>query len=170
VTLGLAALIVSGLTLVWTAAWSVYTHRRATRPRVTVRASWGFPTYDLPGGRVHIGERTFTITATNTGQAAVTISGCKFLVRGTPRGTSVVPIDWVAQTPGNLPVRLDPGDPWTGMVDVASVKASLDRHYGPRDHWHVRPVLSDSADRTYRTRIARSRWKRFWPTRSMKLD
>jgi hypothetical protein len=49
-SLGLVALIVSALTLAWTVGWSVYTHRPATRPNITLRASWGIPVYDLPGG------------------------------------------------------------------------------------------------------------------------
>ncbi len=48
--LAVAALIVSGATLLWTIGWSVYTNRQATKPHVIVRQSLGFTTYGPHAG------------------------------------------------------------------------------------------------------------------------
>jgi hypothetical protein len=160
--MALAAIIISAVTLAWTIAWAIYSNRRATTPRISTRAAWSYPVYDL-GGRSHLGDAAFSITATNTGPVAVTISAVKFFIRGVGKDRSVVPVDWVAQTPHSLPLVLNPGDHWTGLVHVGSVKASLDRNLGPRRRWQVRPVVSDTADRRYDAVIFRTGWRRLMP-------
>jgi hypothetical protein len=162
-TLPLAAIVISGLALAWTIVWSIYSHRRTSRPSISARAAWTYPVYDLPSGGSQLGDATVGITATNNGPMPVTISTAKFLIRGIGKGTSVVPMEWVAQTPRDLPVRLQPGDHWTGLAHADSVKASIDRHLGPRRRWRVRPVVADTADRTYRAVIYRRGWRRFTP-------
>jgi hypothetical protein len=116
-----------------------------------------------------VGEVTIMLTATNSGQVPVTLSGCKLFIRGQPEETSVAPIDWVAQAPSRLPIRLDPGGHWTGMIAADPVKQSLDRHFGPREHWEVRAALWDTAGRTYRPARSRKGWRRLWPSPWMKL-
>jgi hypothetical protein len=160
-TLAVAAIVISALTFLWTVGWSVYTYRRATRPSLTVQATWGAA---VLGGQVS--NMAFNITATNTGQAAVALTSAKLLIREAPKGTSVAPIDWIVQTPASLPIRLEPGGHWNGLLDAASVKATLDRHQGHRGRWHVCPVLSDSAGRTYRADVS---GRRLLPSRWMEL-
>jgi hypothetical protein len=169
-TIALAAIIISAVALAWTAVWSIYTYRRGTKPSISARAAWSYPVYDLPGGRHHLGDATVSINATNTGPVAVTISGVKFFIRGKSKATSVVPIDWVVQSPRSLPVLLNPGDHWSGLVHAGSVKASIDRSLGPRRRWHVSPVVSDTADRRYRAVIYRFGWRRFLPGRRRWLE
>jgi hypothetical protein len=43
------------------------------------------------------------------------------------------------------------------------VKASIDQRLGARHCWRVSPVVSDTADRTYRAVIFRVGWRRFMP-------
>lgn len=169
--MALVAIVISAVALAWTIAWAIYSNRRATAPRISTRAAWSLPVYDV-GGRSQLGDPAFTITATNTGPVAVTISNLKFLIRGVGRDTSVVPIDWMVQTPRSLPLVLNPGDHWTGLVHAGSVKESLDQNLGPRRRWRVRPVVSDTADRRYDTVVYRVGWRRFVPgaRRWLELD
>jgi hypothetical protein len=160
--MALAALVISAIALAWTIAWSIYSHRRATTPRIAARAAWSYPVYDM-GGRSRVGDAAFSITATNTGPVAVTISNVKFFIRGVGKDKSVVPIDWVAQSPRNLPLVLNPGDHWSGLVDAGAVKASLDRNLGRRQRWQVRPIVSDAAERRYDAVVYRIGWRRFMP-------
>jgi hypothetical protein len=166
------AIIISAAALVWTVGWSIYCYRRANKPRVSTRAAQSFPVYDLPDGGKQLGDATISLTATNTGPQAVTISSVKFIVRGGPKGAAVVPLDWVAETPRELPVRLQPGDHWIGLAHARSVKASIDSHLGPRERWYVSPVVTDTADRKYRAVIYRIGWRRFLPAarRWLELD
>ena len=157
------AIFISAAALLWTVGWSIYCYRRAHSPRISARAAWSFPVYDLPDGRTRLGDATVSLTATNTGPQAVTISSWKFIIRGGPKGTSVVPVEWVTQTPCGLPVRLQPGEHWMGLVHAGSVKESIDRNLGPRERWYVSPVVSDTADRKYRAVIYRIGWRRFMP-------
>jgi hypothetical protein len=160
--MALAAIVISAVTVAWTIAWAIYSQRRATAPRISTRAAWSLPVYDV-GGRSELGDPAFSITATNTGPVAVTISSLKFFIRGVGRDKSVVPIDWVSQTPCSLPLVLNPGDHWTGLVHAGSVKESLDRNLGPRRRWQIRPVVSDTADRRYGAVVYRIGWRRFMP-------
>ena len=157
------AIIISAVALAWSVGWSIYCQRRANKPRISTRAAWSVPVYDLPDGRRELGDATVSLTATNTGSQTVTISSVKFIVRGSPKGMSMVPLDWVAQTPCDLPVRLQPGDHWAGLVHAGSVKASIDQRLGARNRWHISPIVSDTADRTYRAVIYRIGWRRFMP-------
>jgi len=109
VSLALAAIIISAVTLTWTVGWSVYTHRRATKPSIVLGAAWAYPVYDMPGGGTHVGTRTIDATATNTGQATVTLASCKVLIRGKPKTDSIAPMAWVVQSPGPLWQVRNPG-------------------------------------------------------------
>jgi hypothetical protein len=120
-----------------------------------------------PPGDQQVGDAAIDLTATNTGQAPVTLSSAKFWLRGKGKDISLAPMEWVVQTPGSLPIRLESGDHWTGLVHVRSMKASADQHFGARSHWHVRPVLTDTAGRRYGAKIA---WRRLLPRRWMRLE
>jgi hypothetical protein len=82
-----------------------------------------------------------------------------------PRGQRVAILDWVSQTPQPLPMRLEPGSHWTGLVAVDPLKADLDRHYGPRKHWHIRAIMGDSAGRAYKAKRVATGWHRLLPRR-----
>jgi len=62
--LSVIAISISALTFLWTIAWSIYTHRQRTRPRVVVQAAYALPVY--PGGGA--GAPSVDVTVTNTGQ------------------------------------------------------------------------------------------------------
>jgi len=118
--LAVVAIGVSALMLLWTIFWSVYTHRRATRARLTVTTSFSVPVY----GR-QLGQAAIDITATNTGPVAVTVSGTAFEVKG--RSETVTPMEWLVQTPAPLPLVLEPGRHWNGLVDAAPIVEALAR-------------------------------------------
>jgi hypothetical protein len=156
-------IVIPVLALAWTIGWSIYCYRRANKPRISTRAAYSFPVYDLPDGRKELGPTAVSLTVTNTGPHAITISSAKFLVKGSPKGVSVVPLDWMTQAPRELPVCLQPGDHWMGLAHAGSVKASIDHNLGPRHRWDVSPVVSDTADRKYRAVIACKGWRRLVP-------
>jgi hypothetical protein len=72
-----AAATVSLVSLVWTIGWSIYTHRRATRPAITVRGSWGLTLYHAGPG-----DEVISVTATNTGPVPVELTSAKVRIAG----------------------------------------------------------------------------------------
>jgi hypothetical protein len=144
--LAVVAIGVSALTLLWTIFWSVYTHRRATRPRLTVRTVFSVPV-DYAN---QLGRAAIDMTAANTGPVTVSVTGAAIEVKG--KSETVVPVAWVVQTPAPLPRVLAPGDHWNGLVDAGMVLESLGRRYGPREKWKIRAVVHDPAGNKYRPR------------------
>lgn len=136
------AIGISLLTLGWTIFWSIYTHRRTTEARLTVTSSFSIPVYDE-----HLGNAAIDITATNTGAVTITVTGAQLRIKG--KKQTLAPFEWVVQTPSSLPLVLEPGKHWSGLVDASSIVASLDERYGPREKWTLRAFVRDPASRTY---------------------
>ena len=134
--LSIIAIGISVLTFVWTIAWSIHIHRRATRPGAKVKGSFAYvPTLARP---------CLSITVTNTGAVTITITSARFAIEG--KTERLVPINWVVQTPKPLSVVLAPGERWEGIADVSSMQ----NRYGGDGGWRVQPVVADSAGREYR--------------------
>jgi hypothetical protein len=150
---------ISALTLAWTIIWSVSTRRLKTRPQLKVRSTWAFLTYGP-----EVGPLCIQTTAANTGLAPVTVDSCSMLV-GSKRGSRVAIIEWVNQNPQPLPVRLEPGEHWTGLAHADSIKVGLDHHLGRRRRWRVRPLVGDPAGRSYKARLAGRGWRRLFTWR-----
>jgi hypothetical protein len=142
VVLSIVAISISGLTLVWTIGWSVFTHRRTTLARITVTSGLSFPLYGSTPGDLAVG-----ITAANTGAVTTTVTGVQLRIKG--KKETVAPVEWVVQTPQPLPIVLEPGTHWYGMVDVVSVRQALARHLGTARSWKVKPFVRDPSGRTY---------------------
>jgi hypothetical protein len=140
--LSIVAISISGLTLVWTIGWSVYTHRKATRADVTVRASYSLPVYGPT-----VGDPAISITATNTGSVTVTLIGCQLRIKGSE--DTLAPVTWVAQTPHDLPTVLEPGEHWNALVDIESIRQTLVDFVGPRASWKVKPYVRDASDKEH---------------------
>ena len=96
------------------------------------------------------------------GLPTVTVTGVKLVIRRAG-GESVVPFEWITQSPSPLPIRLGPGDTWLGMIHAASVKEGIDRQRGQGPRWQVRAVMSDGADRRFPAKP--SGWSRLRPGR-----
>lgn len=152
--LPIIAIVISGLTLVWTIYWSIQQRRLATRPQLTVRSTWAF----LASGP-ELSDLCVSTTATNTGLAPVTLASCTMLVHGHEQSRVAV-VDWVTQNPRSLPARLEPGDHWTGMAHAASIKATLDHNLGPRERWWIRPIVGDPTGRAYKAKLGGRGWNR----------
>jgi hypothetical protein len=143
------ALGVSGSTLLWTMFWSVLERRHAdqrhadlTQPKLVVKCSLATPVY---GGRVR--DACLDLTVTNAGMVAITIAGSYLQVRG--ESTQLALIDWVTQTPQQLPITLDPGSHWTGLVAARTIARSLTKQYGARDTWQLRAYVKDPVRNEY---------------------
>jgi hypothetical protein len=149
VTLSVLAIVIAGLSFVWTVVWSVYTHRRQTTPSVVVSVSFALPLY--AGGRA--GEQAIDVTATNTGSLPVTLTSVRFEIEGRDEG--LVPLEWLMQSPGPLPVTLRSGEQWNALVALASITGSLRERFGAtgtrRVRRRVRARIGDSAGRAYRS-------------------
>jgi hypothetical protein len=150
------ALIVSGASamvavasFVWTIGWSVWQHRRLHHPRVTVLAADALPVW--PGGS---GEWCVSVTIVNDGAVAVTITSVKFVVRDDTKRRGLFPTQWVRTDPQPLPIKLTPGDKWTGLADHASIASTLRDNFGHRSEFKLWVVVTDAADRSYRAKFA----------------
>ena len=140
--LSIVALSISGLTLLWTIGWSVFTHRHATQAKVAVKTSFSIPVYGT-----QLGDQAIDITATNTGSVTITLTGAQFRIKG--KDETLVPIEWVTQTLQHLPVILEPGKYWTGLADLASIRNSLAQRYGRSEGWELRAFLRDASGEAY---------------------
>jgi hypothetical protein len=147
--LSIIALLISGLTFLWTIGWSIYTHRRATSPSIIVLGTFAVPVY--PGGGV--GVPCVDVTVTNTGRVPVTISSVAFEIDGR-RGETLVVMEWLAQSPRPLPIPLAPSEHWTGLVETERLTGSLLQQFGPSAPRRLRPTASDPAGGSY----AAERW------------
>jgi hypothetical protein len=149
------ALIISvgsaGLALVsfvWTIGWSVWQHRRLNHPRLTVLATNALPVG--PGGA---GEWCISVTVVNDGAVAVTVTTLKFVVRGDASRRGLFP-PWVNEEPQPLPVKLAPGDRWTGLADLKSLVSTLVENFGQRSTFNLLVVGIDAANREYRGKFS----------------
>jgi hypothetical protein len=142
--LSIIAISLSALTFLWTIGWSLYTHRRSTRPSVLVSGSFALPLSE--GGEA--GATAVDVTVTNTGQVAVTISSVAFEIEG--RDETLAILEWPVQSPRPLPTPLATGDHWTGLVEAGRLVGSLVQQYGPTRR-RIRPVASDPAGNRYRS-------------------
>ena len=142
IVLSVVAISISGLTLLWTIGWSIFTHRRTTLARITVTSALSFPLYGMTPG-----NPTISITAANTGAVTVTLVSAQLRIKG--KKETLLPVEWVVQTPQPLPIVLEPGKHCDGLVDVASVLGTLTQMYGARKGWKVRAYVRDPSDSTY---------------------
>lgn len=149
------ALIISvgsaGLALVsfvWTIGWSVWQHRRLNRPRLTVRAADALPVG--PGGA---GASCISVTVVNDGAVAVTVTTLKFGVRDDARRRGIFP-PWVHAEPQPLPVKLGPGDRWTGLTELKALASTLVENFGQRPTFKLWVVVIDAANREYRGKFS----------------
>lgn len=135
--LSIIAISISVLTFAWTIAWSIHTHRRATRPGAKVKGSFAY----VPD----LARPCLGVTVTNTGAVTITITSACFAIEG--KTERLVPIDWVVQKPKPLSVVLAPGERWEGIADASSMQ---NYQYGGDGGWRVQPIVSDAAGREYR--------------------
>jgi hypothetical protein len=134
--LSIIAISLSGLTLLWTIGWSIYTHRHATTPSLSVEGGYGMPAYDTPGGGSRLGDQALDVTVRNDGPVRVTVTGVHFEIEGRTE-TMVVP-RWLFESPRPLPIVLEPGEQWHAMLPLEGAANDLREQYGtvPR----IRPV------------------------------
>jgi hypothetical protein len=136
IVLSIAAIAISGAALAWSIGWSVYTHRRATRPSLTVTASFAIPVYGA-----ELGEQSISVTVANAGNVPTTLASVLFEIRGSKE--TLVPIEWLVQDPRPLPIVLAGGERWEAMVTLDGVTRSLRQRFGETSQ-RIRPVARDA--------------------------
>ena len=146
---GWIALGIAGATLLWTMFWSVFQNRRTTNPRLHVRAAFSIP---VMAGR--LGPNQLGVEVNNTGPVPCKLLSVVLQVRG--RQERVVP-PWSLQTPGQLPITLEPGSGhWTGLIGMEQLRSGLDGK-------QVRAVVRIAGDREFRSRVeSRFGFRRRW--------
>jgi hypothetical protein len=120
-----ASFVVALASILWTIGWSIWQHRRLYHPRLTVLAASALPVW--PGGA---GEWCVSVTVVNDGAIAVTVTSVKFVVRDDAKRRGIFPTQWVRLEPQNLPIKLEPGEKWSGLTDLASMRSVLHEHFG----------------------------------------
>ena len=145
--MALAALIVAVvaatvalLSFVWTIGWSVWQHRRLANPHVKLQAFFAI----LPN---RPGFNGLSLTATNVGHVTVTITSARIVVAGVKRHLALV--TWTLQTPGPLPIVLEPGRAWDGIVDADEIQRGLATLGASHPRAKVRAVVKDAAGGEY---------------------
>ena len=148
--LSAAATVIALLSFFWTIGWSIWQHRRLHKPRVTVIANNAFPA--VPGRP--LGEWCVGITAVNDGAIPVTLTSLKFLLRDDPKNRGLFPLAWLHVEPQHIPIKLAPGERWSGLTELKPLAETLREHFGERAQYDLWVVLTDAADRTYRTKFS----------------
>jgi hypothetical protein len=149
-----ASAAVAVVSFVWTIGWSIWQHRQLYQPRLTVLAANA-----LPVGPQGAGEWCVKVTVVNDGGVAITLTTVKFMVRSDPHRRGVFPTFWVHTEPHPLPLKLTPGDRWTGLTERREIHALLRENFGERSEFALWVVAIDAADRSYRTKFTLSGWK-----------
>ena len=150
VAAGSAAVAV--VSFLWTIGWSVWQHRQLHHPRLTVCAANALPAFGPHG----VGEWCVSVTVVNDGGVAVTITSLKCVVRNDAKRRGIFPTKWVHSEPHLLPIKLTPGDRWSGLTEQEPLVEILRQHFGERKRFDLWVVVTDAADRTYRTKFTMS--------------
>lgn len=137
------------LSVSWTICWSVWQYRRLHRPRLTVLATDAWPT-----GPSGIGPSCVNISVVNDGAIAVTLTSLKLVVRKDPKKRGLVPLHWLHFEPQPLPVKLTPGDRWSGLTELQPLVATLVEQFGQRAQYDLWVVVIDAANRQFRTKYS----------------
>ncbi len=137
----IAAATVALLSFAWSVGWSVWQHRRLTRPEVKVRGHFGV----IPG--LLQGETIFGIGAANVGQVPVTLNGVSATAKGAASQLTLVAFK--VQAPSPLPLTLGPGEKWDGMVDGEGFRAAIASLEAGDPPWEIRVAVKDAADGHY---------------------
>lgn len=108
-------------------AW-YYGHRSTRRPkaRIKVQVTNMIPTYNMPDGSQRAGDWFVAVSAVNTGDRAVTITGWGVKLPGDRRMVVMEPPNW--STP--VPHRLEPDAEATRFLVPADELLRLEREQG----------------------------------------
>lgn len=152
------ALVVSLGTFAWTVFWSIRQERSRTRPRLSVQIGTSRPN-DPAAKEVMVG-----VIVTNSGFVPIAVKAVVFRAKGREDGVFVGP-SWVQQRPGGLPLTLEPGEQWYGLVEMRRLVNQLRSH----NVRQVSAIALDPSDRQYRaaTRpklLSRRPWRSRWLT------
>lgn len=139
-TLSIAALAIAGASFAWTIGWSIYTHRRATRPALKVSTSFALPMYGTQAG-----VESVSVEVANIGTVPTTLASVYFAIRGSDK--TLAPTEWLVQDPRPLPLVLGPGERWLAMIAVEGIVWTL-RHQHGEGLQPIRAVARD-ATRSY---------------------
>jgi hypothetical protein len=150
-TISAASATIAVMSCTWTICWSVWQHRRLHSPRLTV-----LPANALPVAPGRAGEWCVSVTVVNDGGIAITLTSLKFVVRNDRRKRGFFPTVWVHTDPHPMPVKLTPGDKWTGLTELKSLQAVLIENFPARSTYALWVIATDASDRQYRARFSLS--------------
>jgi hypothetical protein len=141
--LAVVAVVVSICGFVWSVVWSIYQHRQVTRGRLYVRAS-----YAVVLNPVGPAAQVIAVTATNAGMVPVTVNAAIADVKGVKEQHLALPV-WLLQTPRPLPLKLEPGETWSGHLDPEWLRDGAAKIAPGRSSWKVTVSVRDAANRLH---------------------
>ena len=151
IAISAASATVALTSLFWTISWSIWQFRRLHRPRLTVIA-----TKAMPVGPTGAGAWCVSVTVVNDGGMAVTLTSLKFVFRKDAKRQGLFPTFPYYAEPHALPIKLAPGERWTGLIPNRPVAAALIEQFGQRPTFKLWVVTSDAADREFRCKFSLS--------------
>jgi hypothetical protein len=144
------ALAVSMLSLVWSAAWSMWLYSRSRRPDVMVETSYGLVP-DAFGGTVYV----LSTSVTNVGTLPVTVRGIVLKAKGDHERRQILPQEWMR---AELPAKLGIGEHWDApLLETAALVRMLEAELptlarGEPPKWRLWTEARDAADNRYRSK------------------
>lgn len=97
------------------------------------------------------GVHVIAITATNAGMVPVTVNAAVADVKGVKEQHLALPV-WLLQTPRPLPLKLEPGETWSGHLDPEWLRDGAAEIAPGRSSWKVTVSVRDAADRLHDAR------------------
>jgi hypothetical protein len=139
--ISIVALTLALLSFLWTIGWSIYTHRKTTRPQVQVEGR-----FSVLGTEPVM--RTYGFIVVNDGLVPATISSASVEVEGADNFFAFV--RFAMQSGGELPAVLGPGASWTGFVLADELRNGVAEIAGDLEPpWRYRLHVGGPGSRDY---------------------
>lgn len=145
--MALAALVLAVISLTWSAGWPVFEWMHSTRSRLRVRAN-----FVIVPGVVDV-TRGFAVDATNVGSVAATVNSVTVTVKGADGHAVLFNFDVLA-TPKPLPIMLEPGATWTGVIDAEEFRRAVAELAGGNPPpWKTSVWIGDASGRRHKADV-----------------
>jgi hypothetical protein len=143
-TLSIVAIAIAFLSFLWSIGWSIYQHQQTTRGRLYANASTS-----MIFGPMLPAHPVVDVTVTNAGVLPVTLTSVVGHVKEAPKMQLAFVAAWQFQTPKPLPLKLGPGESWSGHHDPVEVQHGAAKVAPGRTTHTVKFIARDAANRSH---------------------